>query len=97
MLEDWLLTCTECIAEYAKRPLMTLTCSDIGTEPRDVEQNLEKKFKLAKKWGAIMLIDEADIYLERRHQTDLARNSLVAGELESLILCVTQSRLTNMP
>lgn len=70
----------ECIAEYTKRPLMTLTCSDIGTKPYDVEVNLEKNFKKATKWGAILLIDEADIYLERRHQTDLTRNSLVAGK-----------------
>lgn len=58
---------------------MTLTCSDIGTEPREVEQNLERNFKTAKKWGAILLIDEADIYLERRESKDLVRNSLVAG------------------
>lgn len=59
---------------------MTLTCSDIGTKPVDVERNLEKNFKIAKKWGAILLIDEADIYLERRHEADLVRNGLVASK-----------------
>lgn len=73
------------MAEYTQRPLMILTCSDIGTEPVEVEQNLEENFKKAKKWGAMILIDEADIYLERREKSDLTRNSLVAGkQLRSL-------------
>lgn len=68
------------MAEHTRRPLMTLTSSDIGTTPTDVERNLQHDFKLAKKWQAILLIDEADIYLERRSLADLTRNSLVACE-----------------
>jgi hypothetical protein len=59
---------------------MTLTSSDFGTKAVEVQVKLERSFKLAQKWGAILLIDEADIYLERRSLTDLARNGLVAGE-----------------
>jgi hypothetical protein len=46
-----------------------------------MEQQLSKWFKLAEKWGAVMLIDEADVYLEQRLVTDLKRNSLVSGKL----------------
>ncbi|KAL2281949.1 hypothetical protein FJTKL_11220 [Diaporthe vaccinii] len=74
----------ECIAEYTRRPLMTLTSSDIGTDPSSVELNLTKHFKIAKSWGAILLIDEADVFMERRSSNDLTRNSLVAGFLRAL-------------
>jgi hypothetical protein len=37
-------------------------------------------FSLAEKWEAVMLIDEADVYLEIRQTGDLTRNSLVSGK-----------------
>ncbi|GAP89021.2 putative P-loop containing nucleoside triphosphate hydrolase protein [Rosellinia necatrix] len=57
---------------------LSLTGGDIGTDETKVEANLSKWFKLAETWGAIMLIDEADVYLERREFADLKRNSLVS-------------------
>nr|OQO28393.1 hypothetical protein B0A51_04886 [Rachicladosporium sp. CCFEE 5018] len=74
----------ECIAEYTRRPLITLTCADIGTDPEEVELNLEYHFTSARDWGALVLIDEADIYMEKRSSNDLVRNSLVAGILRAL-------------
>ncbi|TVY86811.1 ATPase family AAA domain-containing protein 3B [Lachnellula willkommii] len=71
---------TECIAESTGRPLLSLTCGDIGTNETLLEQQLFKWFRLAEIWGAVMLIDEADIYLERRATQDLQRNSLVSGK-----------------
>lgn len=44
-----------------------------------MEKRLLKWFQLAEKWGAVMLIDEADVFLERRSTNDLKRNSLVSG------------------
>ena len=58
---------------------MSLTISDIGTDPAVAERNLNFYFKRAKLWDAIVLIDEADIYMERREVQDLTRNSLVSG------------------
>ncbi|KAI1502348.1 P-loop containing nucleoside triphosphate hydrolase protein [Biscogniauxia marginata] len=92
-------TCTaECIAAFTKRPLMVLTSSDIGTDPASVETNLTKNFKTAKSWGAVLLIDEADVFMERRSTADLVRNSLVAGFLRALefydgILFLTTNRV----
>ncbi|KAF0322177.1 ATPase [Colletotrichum asianum] len=92
-------TCTaECIAEFTRRPLMILTTSDIGTEPTAVEENLTSNFKKAMKWGAVLLIDEADVFMERRTTSDLTRNSLVAGFLRALeyydgILFLTTNRV----
>lgn len=45
-----------------------------------MESNLAKWFELAEIWGAVMLIDEADVYLEKRRTGELQRNSLVSGE-----------------
>lgn len=53
---------------------------DIGTSEEKVEQRLSYWFNLAEKWGAVMLIDEADIYLERRSVSDLKRNGIVSGK-----------------
>ena len=69
----------ECFAAYTKRPLVSLAISDIGTDPSVAEENLNSYFKRAKLWNAILLIDEADIYMEWREVQDLTRNSLVSG------------------
>ncbi|CAP65847.1 uncharacterized protein PODANS_5_10600 [Podospora anserina S mat+] len=41
----------ECIAEYTNRPLLSLTCEDIGTDEVKMEQQLSKWFRMAEKWG----------------------------------------------
>lgn len=40
---------------------------------------LRKWFTLAAKWGAILLIDEADIFLEKRSKGDVNRTYLATG------------------
>lgn len=45
-----------------------------------IENKLSSWFYLAEKSKAILLIDEADIFLERRKHTDLARNRIVSGK-----------------
>ncbi|KAK8108310.1 uncharacterized protein PG998_010323 [Apiospora kogelbergensis] len=85
-------------AAFTKRPLMILTSSDIGVEAEEVEGNLTKHFRNAKNWGAVLLIDEADVFMERRTTADLTRNSLVAGFLRALeyyegILFLTTNRV----
>jgi hypothetical protein len=81
-----------------KRPLISLTSADIGTDPGPVEEKLLYWFGLAKAWGAILLLDEADVFLERRSTTDLVRNNLVAIFLRTLeyyqgILFLTTNRV----
>lgn len=88
----------ECVAEFTSRPLLSLTCGDIGTTEYDVEEALSKWFKLAEIWGAVMLIDEADVYLERRSPNELTRNGLVSVFLRAMeyyrgILFLTTNRV----
>lgn len=70
---------SECISEQIGRPLLSLTSADFGSDEADMEENLSDWFKLAETWGAVMLLDEADVWLEKRLVSDLKRNTLVAG------------------
>ncbi|KAK8054425.1 hypothetical protein PG996_013726 [Apiospora saccharicola] len=88
----------ECIAESTGRPLLSLTCGDIGNDEEKLERRLSKWFRLAEIWGAVMLLDEADVFLERRATSDLHRNSLVTVFLRSMeyyrgILFLTTKRV----
>ncbi|GME23628.1 hypothetical protein BDV95DRAFT_572261 [Neofusicoccum parvum] len=88
----------ECIAANTRRPLLSLTCADLGTDPMKIETKLIRWFNIAKSWGAILLIDEADIYMEQREVQDLKRNNLVAGFLRAMeyyqgILFLTTNRV----
>ncbi|CAG8978561.1 hypothetical protein HYALB_00012435 [Hymenoscyphus albidus] len=88
----------ECVAEFTSRPLLSLTCGDIGTDEVTVEDSLSKWFKLAEIWGAVILIDEADVYLERREVNELTRNGLVSVFLRAMeyyrgILFLTTNRV----
>jgi SpoVK/Ycf46/Vps4 family AAA+-type ATPase len=56
-----------------------VTTGDLGLLPELVEKSLDKVFALAERWKAILLIDEADIFLAKRTSGDLQRNSLVSG------------------
>jgi len=59
---------------------LPLSLGDLGTTAKEVESSLETNFALANKWGCILLIDEADVFLARRTTSDFSRNGLVAGE-----------------
>lgn len=58
---------------------MRLTVADIGTDEKQMEGILGNWFRRGADWGAIILIDEADVFLEKRQVKDLQRNSLVSG------------------
>ncbi|KAJ4858272.1 ATPase family associated with various cellular activities (AAA) domain-containing protein [Trichoderma breve] len=88
----------ESVAEIAKRPLYPVTCGDIGTKPEDVERYLESVLYLGKTWGCVVLLDEADVFLEQRSLEDLHRNALVSVFLRVLeyydgILILTSNRV----
>ncbi|KAJ4289219.1 hypothetical protein N0V90_011561 [Kalmusia sp. IMI 367209] len=77
-------TTAETIAIAAKKPLFPVSVTDVGTKAQNVERNLEKIFDLAAQWEAILLIDEADVFLESRSKGrgfNTERNALVSGIL----------------
>lgn len=88
----------ECVAEHTGRPLFQVTCGDIGESAEAVERTLENHFQLAHKWGCVLLLDEADVFLMRRNKTDLKRNAIVYVFLRVLeyysgILFLTTNRV----
>ncbi|KAK1706643.1 hypothetical protein BDP67DRAFT_547794 [Colletotrichum lupini] len=88
----------ESVAEVAKKPLYSVTCGDIGTNPADVEKYLESVFHLGKIWDCVVLLDEAEVFLEQRTLQDLQRNALVSVFLRALeyydgILILTTNRV----
>jgi SpoVK/Ycf46/Vps4 family AAA+-type ATPase len=52
-----------------------------------MELQLSQIFKIVSRWGAILLLDEADVFLERRSSQDLVRNGLVSVFLRKLEYC----------
>ena len=67
------------VAEIAENPLYRVTCGDIGTKAEEVEKYLQTIMYLGKAWDCVLLLDEADVFLEERTMADLQRNSLVSG------------------
>lgn len=89
----------ESVADHIERPLYVLNSGELGIQPKDVEDNLNKALMLAVAWNAILLIDEADVFLEQRSVQDLQRNCLVSLFLRTLeyyegILFLTTNRIT---
>ena len=88
----------ESVAEIAEKPLYRVTCGDVGTKPEDVEKYLESVLHLGKIWGCVVLLDEADVFLEQRSLEDMERNALVSVFLRVLeyyegILVLTSNRI----
>ncbi|KAH7125899.1 hypothetical protein EDB81DRAFT_810137 [Dactylonectria macrodidyma] len=88
----------ESVAEHAKKPLYRVTCGDIGTKPEAVERYLSEVLRLAKLWDCVVLLDEAEVFLQERSLTDLDRNALVSVFLRVLeyhdgILILTSNRV----
>ncbi|RAK92304.1 P-loop containing nucleoside triphosphate hydrolase protein [Aspergillus costaricaensis CBS 115574] len=56
----------------------------VGTKEESIETQLTSWFALAQRWRAILLLDEADIFLERREHKDIARNGIVSAFLRKM-------------
>jgi len=89
----------EAIAEFLHRPLYSMTVGELGTNAKDLESNLRTILELAAVWGAVLLLDEADIFLEARTVKDIKRNAMVGVflrllEYHSGVLFLTTNRIT---
>ena len=74
----------ESVAEVMKVPLYVMSAGDLGTTARSVEGNLKDILRMVPKWDAVLLLDEADVFMEARSATDLQRNELVSIFLRML-------------
>lgn len=88
----------ETVADAFGKLLFPITCGDLGLTAVDVERELSEKFNMAELWDCVLLLDEADVFLARRMNTDIKRNSLVSVFLRVLehftgVLFLTTNRV----
>ena len=88
----------EAIAELLHRPLYSVSVGELGVSTDDLEKNLRQILDVAQIWNAVILIDEADIFLEKRTSGDILRNAMVGIFLRLLeyhqgVLFLTTNRV----
>ena len=92
----------EAVAEHLQKPLYSLSLGTLGTTAADLEQRLGEIMNLAANWDALILLDEADSFLETRSSTSsLERNAMVSVMLRlveyfSGILFLTSNRIESL-
>lgn len=86
----------EVYAESKKKALYNVQASQLGIKPKLLEYRLMKVLSRASRWDAILLIDEADVYVRERGN-DLVQNAIVGVflrilEYHSSMLFMTTNR-----
>lgn len=89
----------ECVAEYVRRPLFMVSSGDLGVTSEQLDVQLTEIMDMTATWRAVLLIDEADVFLEQRALHDLHRNAMVSVFLRVLeyysgILFLTTNRVS---
>lgn len=90
----------EVYSEKMHRPLYRVQSSQLGINVEKVEENLKEVLQRAERWGAILLLDEADVYIHERG-TDIKQNAIVGVFLRVLeyyrgVLFMTTNRGTTV-
>lgn len=88
----------EVYSEVVKRPLYSVQCAQLGTDEEELEESLSEVLSRAARWKAILLIDEADVYVHERGD-DIHQNAIVGVLLRLLeyfrgIMFMTTNRAT---
>lgn len=76
----------EGIADDLRRPIYVVMSGDMGTSLDTIESRFRTVLKLVRRWDAILLMDEADVFLEKRATHDLSRNGLVTSQSPTHLL-----------
>mmetsp|Transcript_42356 Transcript_42356/g.79361 ORF Transcript_42356/g.79361 Transcript_42356/m.79361 type:complete len:524 (+) Transcript_42356:64-1635(+) len=88
----------EATSEVLRKPLYSLTVGELGSSVESMEKRLRDTLELAELWDAILLIDECDIFLERRDSANVQRNAMTGIFLRLLeyhrgVLFMTSNRI----
>jgi ATP-dependent 26S proteasome regulatory subunit len=88
----------EVYSEVMKRPLYKVQSSQLGLSVQELEGKLKTVLQRSERWGAILLIDEADVYIHARGD-DIRQNAIVGVFLRVLeyyrgVLFLTTNRGT---
>ncbi|AEG01238.1 AAA family ATPase [Methylomonas methanica] len=90
----------EVYSEIIKRPLYRVHSGQLGLNVAEMEKTLKDTLIRAQRWGAVMLIDEADVYIKKRAD-NLASNAVVGVFLRVLeyfngLLFMTTNRVDDI-
>ncbi len=90
----------EVYAEIIQRPLYRVHSGQLGLNVAEMEVALKNTLTRAQRWGAVMLIDEADVYIKRRDD-NIAANAVVGVFLRVLeyfngLLFLTTNRVDDI-
>lgn len=90
----------EVYSEIIKRPLYRVHSGQLGLNVTEMEKALKDTLTRAQRWGAVMLIDEADVYIKRRDD-NIAANAVVGVFLRVLeyfngLLFLTTNRIDDI-
>lgn len=90
----------EVYAEIIKRPLYRVHSGQLGLNVAEMEKALKEVLTRAQRWGAVMLIDEADVYIKRRDD-NIEMNAVVGVFLRVLeyfngLLFLTTNRVDDI-
>ena len=82
MLGQWPLTIglLFTVAEKSRIALYVLGAGELGSDSERLEAAPTAALTCCQLWGAALLIDEADVFLETREPNSLERNELVASK-----------------
>lgn len=88
----------EVFAEVMRRPLYVVQSAQLGTQVGELKSELCRVLARAFRWGAILLIDEADVFIHERGD-DMVQNAVVGVFLRVLeyyqgVLFLTTNRDT---
>jgi len=73
----------EVYAELIDRPLYSIHSGSLGTTAENIEKNLKVIFQRGKRWGCVLLLDEADVFVVQRGN-NIEQNAIVAEFLRTL-------------
>jgi SpoVK/Ycf46/Vps4 family AAA+-type ATPase len=90
----------EVYAEVTGRPLYRVHSGQLGLSVSAMESALKEALTRAQRWGAVMLIDEADVYIRQRSD-DITANAVVGVFLRVLeyfdgLLFLTTNRIDDI-
>jgi hypothetical protein len=90
----------EVYSEIIRRPLYRVHSGQLGLNVTEMERALKETLTRAQRWGAVMLIDEADVYIKRRDD-NIAANAVVGVFLRVLeyfngLLFLTTNRVDDI-
>ena len=74
----------EAVADRTHRPLFYLQAEDLGINAATLGANIKRVFEMATDWDAVVLLDEADVFMAERNPNDIHRNELVSIFLREL-------------